>query len=372
MSRFDDIEFGDVPKDLCRLVLGNGTDDFLGVYEEELLAEGAVPFGWVPEDLADDEDTQTLEQLGFVPEPFELVGNAATNDEPKVALYDAREEIAKRMGLVRAPYVNQTTGSCVGAAGGNALLTLRDIEIVIGNEAEEPNMIWWPYAYGEGREKAGMKSKGSGSFGRVQAWAMQNKGNLPAVDVLGNKPFPIWKGWYKLDRSIELEWSDGDRREADRYDASAYDHRVETVARIRSAEDLAVAIQNGYPATIACRFGTRRTTVKGDRHPVRIANWDASWAHQQSVLGWWDHPEMRGTELFFIMNQWHNRHGKPEDGSPWGGYWVTKRTMERMIRGGECYTFSRFQGFPARDEMARLRRLILGGRRTTTATTLVL
>ena len=64
-------------------------------------------------------------------------------------------------------YINQTTGSCVGAGGGNMLRTLMAVEILAG-ELEEWKEIWWPFTYGRSRFRAGMTTPGEGSFG--SAW----------------------------------------------------------------------------------------------------------------------------------------------------------------------------------------------------------
>lgn len=355
-----DLILGDMPKGDDGAALGMfGEPD--GDYEDSLVEEGVIPCGYIPQDLLDDDDLAISEQCSRSINDFVLSSRGATPMGRKVALYEARRSVRRRITgrpNDEAIWIRQVTGSCVGASGGTCVLTLQDVEIALGGELQESKPIWWLYAYGEGREKAGMRSRGSGSFGSAQAWAVSNKGNLPS-GLDGLPQLRVQRGWYQLDRETELEWSDGDRRGADQWDSIAGDFLVRTVSRIRSADSGAESIINGYPMTAASRFGTRGTRIKGEGdNRVRIADWDARWAHQMLVDGWWDHPILG--ELFHIMNQWGPRHGKPEDGSPYGGFWVTKRTFESMCRHGEVYSYSNYEGHPGRPELHRLAPYILG------------
>lgn len=236
--------------------------------------------------------------------------------------------------------------NCVGAGGGNCVLTLRDVEIVLGGKLAEPEMIWWLYTYGESRELSGMRSRGDGSTGAGYAKAITTKGTFSAAEP-GLPQFTMRNGWYYLDPGTERQWSDG-QMEPGKWDPLAAKHLVKSAAQCRSAEDVATAIQNGYPCTVACMFGTRgQKRVDGDQ-PVMVSEWDGSWAHQQYIDAWWNHPTEG--ELFRVGNNWGpDAHSPAVDGSPNGGYWVRKATVQRMCGGQEVFALSAFEGFPARE-----------------------
>lgn len=297
-------------------------------------------FGWIPESMMTAGQRATHGLLVGAMPAFTIMGSYRVESR-KIALYDARRKISGG----DTPYIKQLTGSCVGAGGGNAILTLRDVEIAIKNENERPGQIFWPYTYGESRQIAGLNGRGEGSFGSAWAKAVTTKGVVPAENT-GVPQYSVDRGWLILSQSIEMEWSDG-QKDPQKYDAFAKQHLVQTAAPCRSPEDIAAAIQNGYPCTIACMFGTRGPKIQGTPQ-VAVAEWDDQWAHQQSIDGWWDHPQLG--ELFHIMNQWGDVHGQQPDGAPLGGYWIHKATMGRICqdRQSEIYALSGFNGFPGR------------------------
>ena len=305
--------------------------------------EQAQYFGWVPPESRTREETTRHEATMASMPAFQLQGTFR-GDKRKVGLYEARQKLGKTQ---HPAYINQSTGSCVGAGGGNAVMTLRDVEIVLGGKLAEPEMVWWLYTYGESRELSGMRSRGDGSTGSGYAKAITTKGIFAASEP-GLPQFENRAGWFYLSPSIERQWSDG-QVEPGKWDPVASKHLVKTAAPCRTAEAVATAIQNGYPCTVACMFGTsgQKRLGEGD-NAVMVSEWDGSWAHQQFIDAWWDHPSLG--ELFRIGNNWGpSAHSPAVDGSPNGGYWVRKSVMQRMCQGDEVFALSAFNGFPARE-----------------------
>lgn len=299
-------------------------------------------FGWVPPFLRTPSEFAVGEAVAASMPTFHLSGSFK-GDKAKVGLYEARQKIA---GSPQPAYINQSTGSCVGAGGGNAVLTLMDVERVLGGKLADSPMVWWLYTYGESRELSGMRSRGDGSTGSGYAKAITTKG-IFAADQPGLPAFEMRRGWYYLSPSIEREWSDG-QQSPQKWDELASKHLVKTAANCPSAEDVATAIQNGYPCTVACMFGTSGQKRLGGDQPVMVSEWDGSWAHQQFIDAWWNHPTLG--ELFRIGNNWGpDAHSPAVDGSPNGGYWVRKAVMQRMCQGREVFALSAFNGFPARE-----------------------
>lgn len=300
-------------------------------------------YGWIPPQMRTVAETARDTQIRASIPAFALSGSFR-GDKAKVGLYEARQKISKTQ---HPGYINQSTGSCVGAGGGNAVLTLRDVEIALGEQLEEPEMVWWLYTYGESRELSGMRSRGDGSTGAGYAKAITTKGIFAAAEQ-GLPQFEMRRGWYYLSPSIEREWSDGQQSPA-KWDELARKHLVKSAAQCRSAEDVATAIQNGYPCTVACMFGTQGQKRLGDGdNAVMVSEWDGSWSHQQFIDAWWNHPTLG--ELYRVGNNWGpDAHSPAVDGSPNGGYWVRKSVMQRMCGGQEVFALSAFEGFPARE-----------------------
>jgi hypothetical protein len=297
-------------------------------------------FGWIPPEERTPEQTAASDMALATLPVFDIVGDYKAGESAK--LYEARQKVS---GKQDPPYIWQSTGSCVGAGGGNALLTLLDIEQLLG-DMQENKMIWWLFPYGESREIAGMRGRGSGSFGAAYAKAITQRGVFAADADPSLPQYQSREGWYYLAQNIELEWSDGGSL-PQKWNELGSKNLVKTMARITNADDAAKAIQNAYPLTAASMFGTKGPKVVGDP-PVLLAEWDGSWAHQMFVDAWWDHPTLG--EIFRQPNNWgphaHSRDRCPS-GAPKGGFWIRKATMERICKS-EVFAMSSFEGFPAR------------------------
>jgi C1A family cysteine protease len=123
-------------------------------------------------------------------------------------------------------------------------------------------------------------------------------------------------------------------------------HLIKTTAQCRSAEDVAAAVQNGYPCTIASNWGGQmRPSVQGDRLINKRAT---TWNHQMCVVGWEDHASLG--ELFYILNSWGvDTHGTCPSGAPPGGFWIRKADMQNIVGQEETFALSQFDGFPSQD-----------------------
>lgn len=301
-----------------------------------------TPTGWIPEAAMGKAQQATHHEILDQMPKFSIRGNWKFK-ERRYSLWAAARKVTGDF----LPYIRQITGSCVGASAGNAMLTLLSVEIAGGNDPDAWHLFWWPYAYGEGREIAGLRGRGEGSFGSAQAKALIREGIFRA-DVPGLPSFRERSGWLELPKQTELEWSDG-AAIAKKWNELGREHLLQTAAPIGSTDDAAAAIANGYPLTIAAMFGTRTIRTKGNP-PVNVAEWDDRWAHQQMIDEVWDHPQLG--LLFRISNQWGpNAHPAPASGEPAGGYYITEATLQKILRdrGSECYAYSQYDGYPAQD-----------------------
>lgn len=142
--------------------------------------------------------------------------------------------------------------------------------------------------------------------------------------------------------NTEFEWSTGKVDPALANVAKNY--LVKSTAICKNADDVREAICNYYPVTCASNWGgsMQCPVVNG----VLLNSRRTVWSHQQSILGWWEHPQLG--EIFYVMNQWgKNAHGICPTGAPPGGYWVRKPEVDWMCQGREVITLSQHQGYPA-------------------------
>lgn len=292
-------------------------------------------FGWVPESAMDKPQQVIHHDILDQMPAFKIQGNYKA-DKERYPLWSARKHT----------YIKQLSGSCVGAGGGNMLMTLLGVEQLNG-DPDEWNLFWWPYTYGESREIAGMRGKGEGSFGSAWAKAVTTEGTVRASEK-GLPKFRDREGWLELTQSIEMEWSAGDAIKPN-WNEIGRQHPVKTMSPVKTTDDAAAALVNGYPLTIASMFGTRTIRAKGTPK-VNIAEYDDQWPHQQSIDEVWFHPELG--PLFHVLNQWGpNAHPAPVSGEPAGGYYVEEKTLTRVLREQytECYAGSQYEGYPAQE-----------------------
>ena len=314
----------------------------------EATARGAViKCGWIPP------DARTPQQAGIdaairAALPRFTIRGRFTAKERRYPLWQAAVTLFGR----HLKYNWQQTGSCVGAGGGNMAKTAQCVEIVLKREPKEYRELWWPYTYGRSRFLAGIGGRGEGSIGSAWAKAATTAaGGFFEIDPTGFPDLPDYKeqdGWLVQPAKVELEWSDGGAI-SDQWVRLGSTRLFHTAAQMRSAEDCAEALMNGYPITQASMFGFSNPRVKGSQFPIRVAEWNGQWSHQTYIDEVWDHPELNGLYFRWGNNWGPTAHGKPTGDEPPGGVYISARTLDQICRTGEVYAFSAFDGFPARD-----------------------
>ncbi len=244
----------------------------------------------------------------------------------------------------------QVSGSCVGAGGGNACKVLMGVEIALG-DPEEYKELWWPWTYGQSRRLAGLGGPGEGSFGSAYYKAAKECGFFAAAE--SPEPLPQFReigDWVQLGKGDELRWSDGSAFNREPWVSLGRKNLVKGGAVVKSVADALGFVQSGYPLTIASMYGTRTITRQGGSEPVNVARRDDTWAHQMSINEVWKHPSLGW--LFRFQNQWGpDAHPDPVSGDPAGGFYVTEREFDQLLRerDTECFALSAFDGFPARE-----------------------
>src|SRR5690606_28216367 len=143
---------------------------------------------------------------------------------------------------------------------------------------------------------------------------------------------------------VSDRWGDGDgfRRFLD----EGRQHPVRSAAKIDTWNELVAAIVNGYPCTIASNAGFTMKAGSDGFHRRR-----GTWPHQMCIVAICDDPRRPWAGL---LNSWGDAHGRIEDfetGEPWpvGTLRVRRDAIESMLRTGECFAYSQFDGFPQQD-----------------------
>lgn len=301
------------------------------------------PEGWLPFSERTAEQQVDTNLFYDSLQPFDDICSTLSDPPEKAILH----ELETRVTGALLPRIWQTSGSCVGAGGARAYT-----HAIVGDVAyrgdNETVMIPFPYAtYGVGRELAGMRGRGDGSYGGAQAKAVAQFGMLPMDSVHAPKP-QMKDGWAQWSSSVERAWSyrpswDGDRPSIE---AEAAKYKMQTVVAIETPEQAVQLLAQGYGLTMASNFGTR-PSVQGD---VLIGRWVTSWAHQMSIGGYWKHPQ-HGL-IFIVDNQWgpsaHPSCPTLSKLGVRGSFWIVEKDLVSVIRSGEVFGHSNTMGFPPR------------------------
>lgn len=306
--------------------------------------------GWVPFDERTAEQNRTHDAIVKAMPDFVVnyaAGKSLADAPKKVMLTDTwkHPRLVDALGFA-FPGVLQITGSCVGAGGGNVLMTLSALEVIRLGDREKITMPFWLYPYGKSRQRAGMRGRGEGSFGSTFADACKLDGS-PDAHLEGMPKYQRTEEYVTWGRDLELAWSDGAAAPQE-VSQEGKKHLVQTVAPLRSKEAVRESILNFYPATKAYDYYVGKARVVGSKDPVAVGKFDGRGGHQTSILGFWDHDELGW--LFLYMNQWP-RSGYPVDpgGCPRGGCWISGDDMDKVCRNGEVYGFSQYQGYPSQE-----------------------
>jgi hypothetical protein len=243
---------------------------------------------------------------------------------------------------------HQLTGSCVGVGGGNVIATLECIEILNLGQNERFVFPYFWFNYGVSRKLMGDDFEGEGSLGSTFARSFVEYGSPAMIGSKLPPPKDYSDGWV-WGSQHEMRWSRFSNIDP-AVGTEARPH-VGTTAPLTSAEQVRDSILNGYPVTRASGVFVNPNSAQV-RDGALIGNHNGQGGHQESWLGYWNHPQEG--ELIWEQNQWGlNVYGKDPGGGPLGGCWITMDTCQRMIdqQYSEVFAFSNYQGYPAQPNL---------------------
>jgi hypothetical protein len=233
----------------------------------------------------------------------------------------------------------QKIGSCVGWGWSLSCDILAACDIALRGEAETYGgrvLEASVYAFSRVEVRGARNLGGDGSYGGAAAKAVTKYGTLHyGIDYGNGDRFTDNSG------SREKEW--GRDGVPDRLEPFAAKHKVSSVALIRSFEDAAKAIQNGYPVAICSSMGFSMTLRKGYMTPM------GTWMHCQMgcAVRWKPEPAI------LVPNSWADCYqGTYDESLPpqfqKSAGWVRANDFTRMVAGEDSFALSGYAGFPPR------------------------
>lgn len=181
---------------------------------------------------------------------------------------------------------------------------------------------------------------GDGSYGGAAAKWVRDWG------VCFRQPYPDFAldlTTYSSSRAKSWgNYGSGGQGDKGKFDTEAKKHPVRNVALVRNFQEAAAAISSGYPIPVCSGRGfSSRRDKDGFCAP------SGSWAHCMCFTSVrFDRPGL------LCQNSWGpNWVGGPKwpDDQPEGSFWVDADVATAMLRGGDSFAVSGYEGFPYRN-----------------------
>lgn len=286
-------------------------------------------FGWRPDPRAVDE------VLGFLRHPVFSVAAAPIGDSGKGKVVLLHKLVERVRGSF--PVHRQTIGDCVSHGWGLSVDVVRAVQIAQGaRERYAGDTATEPIYAGSRVEIGGGRIRGDGSVG---AWAAK------LVSTYGT----LIRGAYgsidlsEYDGARARDWGRPGRGIPDPLEPTMREHLVHTVSLVDSYEAARDAIANGYPVAVCSNQGFASV-----RDAQGFARPKGTWGHCMMFVAVDDADARPG---LLCCNSWGpdwisgpKRHEQPE-----GSFWVDAQTVDRMLRQGDSFAVSQYEGYPAQD-----------------------
>lgn len=309
-------------------------------------AATSIRFGYVPDPEGTRKFLATLDTPFFAQAAGEAMARASGRD---TFLY--RSMLVAHKSRYGKPFIvgRQENGSCVAWGAMHAVYCSECIDWELGKTSEPPFMPSTEAIYGGarceamGRTFAGW-TDGATGFGAAK-W-------LREWGVLYRKPYgDLGIDLTTYSPSLEKDWGaygcggQGDKGKAD---AVAKKVPCRHVVAVRTWDELAAAIEAGFPVTVASNQGF--STHLGEHG---IAEASGSWSHQMVCVGIAYRANGSPDDLACILNSWGPRwqtgleNAWPADLPP-GAFWARRKVIERML--GDAWAIGSVEtGFQWRD-----------------------
>jgi hypothetical protein len=291
----------------------------------------AIEFGWVDRPKDVDSFVASLRYPVFG-QACRAFGIQDSGEGKVVLLHKAVERVVGHV-----PIHNQKIGDCVSHGFGSGVDFLTCVEIDMHGESEEwQGETVTETIYGSSRVEIGGGQLGNGD-GSLGAWGAK------AVKEYGTLLRKKYGGWDFTNYSGNMAKTLGRKGMPDELEPTAREHRVRTVSLVQSYEEARDAICNGYPVPVCSMQG-----FKSRRDNDGFARPEGQWAHCMLFCG---ADDKSGRPGLLCLNSWGSdwiqgpkRHDQPD-----GSFWVDAQTCTKMLRSGDSYALSGYEGYPAQE-----------------------
>ncbi len=291
------------------------------------------PFGWIQDPWAVDE------VLGAIRHPvFHLAASPlrSSGAGQVTLLHQAVERVRGTF-----PVWMQTVGDCVSQGWALAVTVVQAVQVAIdgldhrwaGDIATEPI-----YAGSRVEVGGGRLGRRDGSIG---AWAGRFVQEWGAVvrDRYGDHDLSQYDG------ARARRWGMPRSGVPDELEPRLRKHPVRTISLISSYEEARDAIHNGYPVPVGSLQG-----FQARRDDEGFAAPKGRWPHLMCFVSVDDLGQgcARRRPGLLCCNSWgaHWIDGPTRHGQPDGSFWVDAEVADDMLRQGDAFAVSGFEGYP--------------------------
>lgn len=234
----------------------------------------------------------------------------------------------------------QGIGDCVSHGWGLGIDVLQATEIIAGEREKFIAKVATEILYAMSRVEIGRGElgRGDGSQGAWAAEAVRDLGTLHRLKYLDGKyDFTKYNAALAQQLGMPRAGCPND------LEPIAKEHPVKTVAVVRTYEEARDAIANGYPIPVCSDVGFTDTR---DRDGFARA-W-GRWSHCMLFCAVDDEYKRPG---LLCWNSWGSRwiSGPKRHGQPDGSFWVDADVVDRMLREGDSYAISGYEGFKTQE-----------------------
>lgn len=276
-------------------------------------------FGWVPDEEA---VAEVVSQL-----PIQSFGDTEANEST-----DIPDQVKPWLIVALPPRQQGQVGSCVSHGTARPIEYCQIVEINKG-EKELFKSLSRETIYGGSRVEIG-GGRFKGQDGSTGAWGSSF---VYKYGTLFEQPYPNYDlSTYSVSRC--RQW--GDSGVPNELEPAASQHKIGAITKINNAEEALRSLANGYFINVCSSQGfTTRRDSEGICRPSSV------WHHSMSVIGVKKH---KSGWLFALENSWgpESATGPLADLPSGACFWIDYSIMDKMLRQGDSWSYSNYQGFP--------------------------
>jgi hypothetical protein len=285
---------------------------------------GVKTFGWVRNNGSVNAVLGTLPNGGR----FSAVARPLMQAGPKgdALLYQAW---VKALGALPKAHNQQDVGCCVSEGYSEAVELLQAVENVQLGENQLYKTVSHSAIYGLARDRGHMLGNQDGLVGAYAAESVMKDGVVSCEDAgETNQTSGLAKKWGRTGVPVNIA-------------KLAKERTVKAVALVESADEVRIALQNGYPVPVCSDQGfSMERDADGRCRP------SGSWAHCMLICGY-----RSDKDQFCIIQSWGDNvpSGPTSLGQPDYSFWVDSRVVQHMVSQGDTFALSNFDGWPAQN-----------------------